>query len=34
MDRLKELQEAREVANEVIIRIDKATSSLKVPFLG
>lgn len=29
MDRLKELQEAREVANEVIIRIDKATSSLK-----
>ena len=28
MDRLKELQEAREAANEVIIRIDKATSSL------
>lgn len=29
MDRLKELQEAREAANEVIIRIDNATSSLK-----
>lgn len=29
MDRLKELQEAREVVNEVTIRIDKATSSFK-----